>query len=308
VNYPGYAQVTASGQNSYTWAPGTSDVRALQKAGTSDRIAATWYAESFFDIDINLIDGQTHQVAVYCLDWDLANRSERIDVLNAVNNAVLDTRNVTTFTNGQYLIWNLSGHVKLRVTRTGGSNSVVSGLFFQTTGSPTPTPTPIQGGTVASFVSLDSVTQGSWRGIYGADGYQVVNNAVNYPGYAQVTASGQNSYTWAPGTSDVRALQKAGTSDRIAATLYSESFFDIDINLIDGQTHQVAVYCLDWDLANRSERIDVLNAVNNAVLDTRNVTTFTNGQYLIWNLSGHVKLRVTRTGGSNSVVSGLFFR
>ena len=38
------------------------DVRTLQKAPTADRIAAIWYAESSFDIDINLTDGQAHQV------------------------------------------------------------------------------------------------------------------------------------------------------------------------------------------------------------------------------------------------------
>jgi hypothetical protein len=113
-------------------------VRALQKALTSDRIAATWYAETFFDIDINLTDGLPHQVGIYCLDWDTTTRSQRIDVLDAVTNALLDTRNVTGFSNGQYLLWNISGHVKLRITNTGLTNAVVSGLFFQPTAGPTP--------------------------------------------------------------------------------------------------------------------------------------------------------------------------
>ena len=33
-----------------------------------------------------------------------------------------------------------------------------------------------------------------------------------------------------------------------------------------------------------------------------------NGWYLVWNLKGHVTLKVTLTGGVNAVVSGLFFR
>jgi hypothetical protein len=37
---------------------------------------------------------------------------------------------MSNFTAGQYLVWNLSGHVKLRITRTGGLNAVISGLFF----------------------------------------------------------------------------------------------------------------------------------------------------------------------------------
>ncbi|HEY6243956.1 MAG TPA: hypothetical protein VIX17_08425, partial [Pyrinomonadaceae bacterium] len=131
TSYPSYAQVTVTNQSNYTWAGSTSDTRALQKAASSDRLAATWYSTGFFDIDINLTDGLTHQVAIYCVDWDSTTRSQRVDVFDAVSNALLDTRNVSGFSNGQYLLWNISGHVKLRVTNTSGANAVVSGLFFQ---------------------------------------------------------------------------------------------------------------------------------------------------------------------------------
>ena len=42
----------------------------------------------------------------------------------------LDTRNISLFNNGIYLIWNLSGHVKINVTLTAGGNAVISGAFF----------------------------------------------------------------------------------------------------------------------------------------------------------------------------------
>ena len=104
-------------------------VRAL---GTWDRTASTWWSASSFTIDANLTDGNTHQVAIYCVDWDSGGvRAERIDVLDAATGAVLDTRTISDFIKGQYLVWNLRGHVRLLVTRTAGSNSVVSGLFFQ---------------------------------------------------------------------------------------------------------------------------------------------------------------------------------
>jgi hypothetical protein len=44
------------------------------------------------------------------------------------------------------------------------------------------------------------------------------------------------------------------------------------------------------------------------VLDTRTLSNFVNGIYVIWNLSGHVKINVTWISGSSADVSGVFFR
>jgi hypothetical protein len=95
-----------------------------------DRIAATWYTWSTLDIDIQLTDDRLHQVAMYFLDWDSKGRSESLELLDAVNNSVLDRRNVVDFADGKYLVWNLGGHVRVRMTRAAGPNAVVSGLFF----------------------------------------------------------------------------------------------------------------------------------------------------------------------------------
>ena len=403
TNYPSYAQVTFSNQLSNTWVASTTNVRALQKGAptATDRIASTWFQSTSFNININLTDGNWHRVGLYCLDWDFGNRAERIDVLDATTNSLLDSRNVSAFTNGQYLIWNLRGNLKVQVTLTGGANAVVSGLFFDqpaaadfsvsaspssqtvaqgasttynvtvtstlgfngtvafsatglptgagasfnpasvvgsgsstmtvTTGLTTPAgsfPITIAGtsGSLtysspvtlsvttsvtagASFYKTDTQTQGTWKGVYGADGFAIVNDSTNYPSYAQVTVSNQLSNTWVASTTNVRALQKGAptATDRIASTWFQSTSFNININLTDGNWHRVGLYCLDWDFGNRAERIDVLDATTNSLLDSRNVSAFTNGQYLIWNLRGNLKVQVTLTGGANAVISGLFF-
>ncbi|HAF14766.1 MAG TPA: hypothetical protein DCK99_13940, partial [Blastocatellia bacterium] len=115
------------------------------KAAASDRLAARWDSNSFITIDLNLTDGATHRLAIYGLDWDGNNRAERIDVLDAASNTVLDTRNISSFNGGEYLVWDISGHVKITVNKTGGKSAVVSGLYFGgpvATPTPTPTPTP----------------------------------------------------------------------------------------------------------------------------------------------------------------------
>jgi hypothetical protein len=65
---------------------------------------------------------------------------------------------------------------------------------------------------------------------------------------------------------------------------------------------------LDWEPLGRAERVDILDA-NNNLLDTRPVTEFAWGHYLVWSLSGHVVVRVTATNASfAAAASGLFFR
>jgi subtilisin family serine protease len=391
-SYPSYAQVTPSGQSSWTWTGSTTEVRALQRASGSGRLAAAWYGNAF-DITINLTDGQPHDVTFYSVDWDSFARAQRFDVFDATTGALLGTQSISNFRNGQYTVWRLSGRVRVRVTKTAGNNAVVNGVFFGgasagnqapnvsltspannatftapasitldatasddgvvanveffANGAPigsdstnpysftwtnvpagsyaltaratdnlglTRTSTPVQvsvtapGGPSALYLRTDTTTQGNWLpDIYGGDGYAVVNDSTSYPSFAQVTPTGQLGFTWASSTSDVRALQRASGSGRIAAAWYNNNSFDITINLTDGQAHEVAFYVVDWDSNSRAQRFDIYDATGGALLATQAVSSFRNGQYVVFRLSGHVRVRVTKTAGNNAVVSGLFF-
>jgi hypothetical protein len=160
---------------------------------------------------------------------------------------------------------------------------------------------------VAIFINTDTSTQGNWHGVYGADGYSVANDSQSIPSYAVFAVQNQSMWTWAASTTDPRALQTGSGTGRIAATWYG-SAFGFDVNLTDGNVHQFALYVVDWDSNARVESIQMVDATTGAVLDTRNLSNFTNGIYLIWNLSGHVKVNVNLTIGTNAVVSGVFFR
>jgi len=300
ASYPSYVTVTPAGNYNYSWAPSTADLRGLQKAAASDRIAACWYSGSAFTVDLSFKDTATHQIAVYSLDWDRLGRTQRVDILDA-NNNVLDTRSAAGYSGGEYLVWNLSGHVILRFVNTTASfNAVVSGLFFGAGGSSGSSGT-------AAFIKTDTTTAGSWKGVYGADGFNVVDNTASYPSYVTVTPSGISDYIWTSSTADLRGLQKASATDRIAACWYSGSSFTVDLTFKDTSTHQVAMYLLDWDRLGRTQRVDILDA-NNNVLDTRSAAGYSGGEYLVWNLSGHVILRFVNTTASfNAVLSGLFF-
>jgi len=297
-NLPSYSTFALQNQQDYTWVPNTADPRALQTGSGSGRIAATWYNSSSFSLDVNFTDGNTHQLALYAVDWDSQGRSETVQILDATTAAVLDTRSISSFTGGAYLVWNISGHVTISVTQNSGPNAVISGVFFG--GSSTITSS-------ASFLRSDATTQGNWHGAYGADGYSVANDSQSLPSYGSFAVAGEENYTWDADPADPRALQTGSGSGRIAATWYNTATFSFDVNFTDGNTHQVALYAVDWDSQGRSETIQVQDAATEALLDTRVVSAFTNGAYLVWNISGHVTISVIGTAGPNAVISGVFF-
>jgi hypothetical protein len=167
-------------------------------------------------------------------------------------------------------------------------------------------------------VATDTTTRGNWKGTYGGDGFDIPQdsstNNPTLPTYASLGVTGADTSTWADPTTDPRAPLKAapGSTGRAASTWYSASSFRFDLSINDGQAHLLALYALDWDGASyyggRSERIDVLDADTSAVLDSRTTTpdAIDGGEYLVWNVTGHVIVRVTNLGQTNAVIGGLF--
>jgi hypothetical protein len=121
---------------------------------------------------------------------------------------------------------------------------ILTTLFCSTDAKATP---PSSGTAVASFVGSDAVSQGNWQGKYGTDGYSIANSSQLLPPYASFATVNQSNYTWSGNTTDPRALQTI-PSGRIAATWFSCSTFSLDVNLTDGNSHQIAIYAVDWDM------------------------------------------------------------
>jgi hypothetical protein len=183
----------------------------------------------------------------------------------------------------------------------------------------------------ARFVGEDTTTRGDWQGTYGADGHWIatpdgaVNNSAvleclfRWPTYAWVTDQVGGpppghwpqewvihgpANVWQVPSADARALMVAGTTNRIAAYRSAVSN-DIRICLADDQSHRFALYCLDWT-GGRTQRVDILDVNDGALLDSRTVANFTNGTYLVWDLRGTVRVRVTALAGTPAI-SGFFF-
>ena len=155
-------------------------------------------------------------------------------------------------------------------------------------------------GPYTSFLKQDATTQGSWTGAYGNEGYDVVNGPVSLPSYAVVTPSGESSRTWAGSTTDPRALEVPGGSGGVAAAWYSDTSFTIDINFTDGMRHDLGLYFLDWDNLGRSEQVQISNLASGSILNTQSISSFESGQYLNFNVGGHILITFTNTGGPSA--------
>ena len=305
-NAPPGSTITLSGQNSgvYYWTRSTSPgSRALQRA-TWGRTASAWYGNEFF-IDVAFNDGESHKVSLYGVDWDSTTRSQRIDVIDAVTGRVIDSRTMSSFQNGAYLTWEVSGNVRFRITKLAGANAVIGGIFVDESDRTPPAP-PEE----TSFVGADSSTRGTWKGVYGDDGYVIVGDATNTPSHATLSVSGHkpsvSQWSWKRSTTDARGLQKATASDRLAVTWYGDEFF-IDVAFNDGESHKVSLYGVDWDSTTRSQRIDVIDPATGEVIDSRTMSSFHDGAYLTWEIRGSVRFRITKLAGANAVIGGVFF-
>jgi hypothetical protein len=188
------------------------------------------------------------------------------------------------------------------VTTVGGTITNVPPVIITNT-----PPTDTVAGNTAQFVKTDTTTIGNWKNVYGNDGYVVVGDSTKTPSYSSMTPSGKSDWIWSTSDSNPNSLLSVSSSTRIAACWYTTGTMSADINITDGKVHQIAVYCTDWDNAGRAQKVEILDAATGVVLNSQSVSSFSAGRYLVWNVSGHVTVRVTRTAGGNAVIEGLFF-
>ena len=217
-------------------------------------VAAAWSSATSFTVDLTLTDGTSTNIALYAIDWDNQGRSEQIQITNAATHAVLDTETVSSFSGGIYL--DLEGF-----RRPGdhgdclaGPSAVLSGLFLD---APPITATPL---------NRDTTTQGGWIGAYGTQGYDMSGLPASLPSYATVTVAGQLNGTWDDSANNTLALQVPGATSGFIGNWSSSTSFVVDVNLSDGQPHDLALYTVDWGSHGRHELIQLANAATGTVI------------------------------------------
>jgi PKD repeat protein len=195
------------------------------------------------------------------------------------------------------------------ITATAGSASGTASVTVTNQPPTVATAASASFATSVGYISTDTTTQGTWQGTYGSDGYNIEGDASSLPSGVTTTFTGNSTYTWASSTSDVRGLQNPG-GGRLATCWYATNSFTVNVNITNGQSYLLSLYVLDWDnyTGGRNEQIQVLNSTGTTVLATQTASSFQNGQYVQFLVSGNVQIQFTNLkSGANAVLSGMFF-
>jgi len=156
----------------------------------------------------------------------------------------------------------------------------------------------------ATYLGVDTRTSGNWIGQYGSEGYIIPNSSTNLPNYVQLRVTADITDKTC---SDSRCLE---TADRLSRTWNSwqASTFTFDINISDGKTHKISLYAYDSFHSGDIQNFTIKAADNNAILSLQDLSSFFDGVYQIWEISGHVTIVMRGTTPPiPAIINGLFF-
>ena len=172
----------------------------------------------------------------------------------------------------------------------------------------------------AEFIGADEVTKGSWKGVYGSEGYYICGsgsvNANVLPDYVSgIVLTKGVDLSVKEKSSDPRAVQidLEGTAGRTVtqyATNYNNACyqtFTVDINLVCRHKYTVALYFVDWD-GGRSLAVEMFDGDTlEMIAPVKTLHDYTGGVYLVYEYDGSARFRIDHIRGDYVSLSGIFF-
>lgn len=300
TTFPSYMTVDQTGGSPVILSNSTSNLAALQRVSDgSERVSAYEASATNESININFTDGQIHQTSIYLADLDNKHRVETVAILNGDTGAFLNSQTISNFSKGEYLTWDLQGHVIIEVIDDSGPNAVYSGVFFD---SPTTSPT--------ASVGTDTTTGGfNWRNKYGSQGAVVVGDTSQLSAYVDfVNVIGETGVVLKSSTRAATSLQKVSdVSSGVEAYWSTPTSMDVNVGINDGLVHLVTLYVADYGNKHRQERIQAIDSATGAILAQQDVSNFSQGEYVSFRVLGSTTFRIINTAGPGAVLSGVFF-
>ena len=138
---------------------------------------------SAYGIDLALPEDRFTQVTLYVPSWDIPEHGVNVEILDLATKRQLHQQRLSKLWDGAYVVYNLSGNVRVRIAANGWwYTAKLAGFFFD----PAKADAKPDKRKPVEFVKTDFDTKGNWRGVYGADGYHIIGTDPKYPTYATV--------------------------------------------------------------------------------------------------------------------------
>lgn len=166
---------------------------------------------------------------------------------------------------------------------------------------PSPAPPPS-----ARFIKSESVTRGSWNGVYGSQGY-----IVSEPNNAG-TASLPSFLTWAiagNSNADQTGFYNSVTDEpdlpgspgsKFLTVWFSTTAFTIGLTCSPIQSYLVSIYMADTDLFARVQTVTIKTTGGTILDGPRTVSSFKVGQWWQWDVTGTVDITFTFVSGGDA--------
>ena len=188
----------------------------------------------------------------------------------------------------------------------------------------------------AKLLGTDITTKGDWIGSYGSEGYIIYtddDSAESMPAYAKVDFFNEfgdfpTVWTWwdsesgdpaAEDDEELNASREAGAlfknadkTSRVAACWYDGAYFNVTLSVGDAPK-KVTLYMNDYDAGSRTAEVTVCNINGKAMKENPaeailiDEESYVAGCYVSYVISGDVMFEFEFFGGSNVVLSGIFF-
>lgn len=166
---------------------GENDQWALQNPNGAGRLMNYWQPDENnigMGIDLNLPTDKTTQIAFYLPGFDTW-RTE-VEFWDMNTNALISSRTFDKLWDGCYVVYELSGNIRVTFKGNWWYNVKLAGVFFDKTTN------DANGKNTAFPVKDDFDTKGNWKGIYGNDGYWVFGTEPKFPSGVKASATDNN--------------------------------------------------------------------------------------------------------------------
>jgi hypothetical protein len=190
------------------------------------------------------------------------------------------------------------------VYRIRALNSSGPGAYSSEVQAATPAAPQAQASVV--YLKSDSTTDGNWPVSFGALGWLIPTEEPNLPASITASLDPGTAFVWESDSTDPRAPLTGPAAASGVAGAWSGTPLVFTLYSAGSDPAQVAFYFLDWDEQGRSLDVTIRDVATSRPLDARVISSFGEGEYLVYMIKGKVQVTITNNSGPNAVLSGIF--